>query len=75
MIEIKECHSSQMYKIHYNYWILSQFMIEKDSHRKYKSRKTNNDVSTRTRSKVDYTDQYIGSRTWSKMHNVIHLSV
>jgi hypothetical protein len=27
-------------------------------------------VSNRTRSKTDYTDQNIGSRTWSKMHNV-----
>jgi hypothetical protein len=27
-------------------------------------------VSNRTRSKADYTDQHIGSRTWSKMHNI-----
>jgi hypothetical protein len=27
-------------------------------------------VSNRTRSKADYTDQHIGSRTRSKMHNV-----
>jgi hypothetical protein len=27
-------------------------------------------VSNRTRSKVDYTDQHIGSRTRSKMHNI-----
>jgi hypothetical protein len=27
-------------------------------------------VSNTTRSKADYTDQNIGSRTWSKMHNV-----
>jgi hypothetical protein len=42
----------------------------KDSHHKHKSRRTNNDVSTRTRSKPDYTDQHIGSRTRSKMHNI-----
>jgi hypothetical protein len=42
----------------------------KDSHHKHKSRRTNNDVSTRFRSKVDYTDQHIGSRTRSKMHNI-----
>jgi hypothetical protein len=42
----------------------------KDSHHKHKSRKTNNDVSNKTRSKADYTDQHIGSRTQSKMHNV-----
>jgi hypothetical protein len=44
--------------------------VWKDSHHKHKSRKTNNDVSNRTRSKADYTDQHIGSRTWSKMHNI-----
>jgi hypothetical protein len=27
-------------------------------------------VSNRTRSKIDYTDQHIGSRSWSKMYNV-----
>jgi hypothetical protein len=27
-------------------------------------------VSNRTRSKADYTDQHVGSRTRSKMHNV-----
>jgi hypothetical protein len=27
-------------------------------------------VSNRTRSEADYTDQYIGSRTRSKMHNI-----
>jgi hypothetical protein len=42
----------------------------KDSHHKHKSRRTNNDVSNRTGSKADYTDQHIGSRTRSKMHNV-----
>jgi hypothetical protein len=40
-----------------------------DIHYKHKSRKTNNDVSNRTRSKADYTDHHIGSRTRSKMHN------
>jgi hypothetical protein len=30
----------------------------------------NNDVSNRTRSKADYTDQHIGSRTRSKMYNI-----
>jgi hypothetical protein len=42
----------------------------KDSQHKHKSRKTNHDVSNRTRSKADYTDQHIFSRTWSKMHNI-----
>jgi hypothetical protein len=32
-------------------------------------------VSNRTRSKADYTDPHIGSRTWSKIHNVNNLSV
>jgi hypothetical protein len=49
--------------------------VWKDSHDKHKSRRTNNDVSTRTRSKADYTDQHIGSRTRSKMHNINNLSV
>jgi hypothetical protein len=44
--------------------------VWKDSHHKHKSRRTNNDVSNRTRSKADYTDQHIGSRTRSKMHNI-----
>jgi hypothetical protein len=44
--------------------------VWKVSHHKHKSRNTNNDVSNRTRSKEDYTDQHIGSRTRSKMHNV-----
>jgi hypothetical protein len=42
----------------------------KDIHHNHKLRNTNNDVSNRTRSKADYTDQHIGSRTRSKMHNV-----
>jgi hypothetical protein len=49
--------------------------VWKDSRDKYKSRKINNDVSNRTRSKVDYTEQNIGSRTWSKMHNMKSLIV
>jgi hypothetical protein len=44
--------------------------VWKESHHKLKSRKTNNDVSNRTSSKADYTDQNVGSRTWSKMHSV-----
>jgi hypothetical protein len=44
--------------------------VWKDRHHKHKSRRTNNDVSNRTRSKADYTDQHIGSRTRSKMHNI-----
>jgi hypothetical protein len=44
--------------------------VWKDSHHNHTSRKTNNDVSNRTRSKADYTDQNIGSRTWSKMQNI-----
>jgi hypothetical protein len=44
--------------------------VWKGSHHKHKSRRTNNDVSNRTRSKADYTDQHIGSRTRSKMHNI-----
>jgi hypothetical protein len=48
--------------------------VWKDSHHKYKSRNTNNGVSNRTRSKADYTDQHIGSRTRSKMHNVNNVS-
>jgi trimethylamine:corrinoid methyltransferase-like protein len=42
----------------------------KDSLHKHESRKPNNDVSNRTRSKADYTDQHVGNRTWSKMHSV-----
>jgi hypothetical protein len=49
----------------------------KYSHHKHKSRRTNNDVSNRTRSKADYTDQHISIRTRSKIHilNVNNLSV
>jgi hypothetical protein len=51
--------------------------VWKDSHHKHKSRNTNNDVSNRTRSKADYTDQKIGSRSRSKMQcvNLNNLSV
>jgi hypothetical protein len=48
----------------------SSTFVWKDSHHKHKSRRTNNDVSNRTTSKTDYTYQHIGSRTWSKMHNI-----
>jgi hypothetical protein len=48
----------------------SSNFVWKDSHHKHKSRKTNNDVSNRPRSKADYTDQHFGSSTRSKMHNV-----
>jgi hypothetical protein len=43
--------------------------VWKHSHQKYKSRKTNNDVSNRTRSKADYTDQHVGNRSRSKIHS------
>jgi hypothetical protein len=44
--------------------------VWKDSHHKHESIKNNNDVSSRTRSMAYYTDQNIGSRTRSKMHNI-----
>jgi hypothetical protein len=44
--------------------------VWKGNHHKHKSRRTNNDVSNRTRSKADYTNQNVGSRTRSKMHNI-----
>jgi hypothetical protein len=49
----------------------SSNFVWKDSHHKHKSRKTDNDVSNRTRSKADYTDQNIGSRTRSTMHSFL----
>jgi hypothetical protein len=49
--------------------------VWKDSHHKHKSTKTNHDVSTRTRSKADYTDQHIGSRTRYKIQNINNLKV
>jgi hypothetical protein len=49
--------------------------VWKDSHHKHKSRRTNDDVSNRTMSKADYTDQHIGSRTRSKMYNINNASV
>jgi hypothetical protein len=54
---------------------LSLSFVWKDSHRKHKSRNTNNDVSNRTRSKADYTEHHVGSTTRSKLHNVNYLSV
>jgi hypothetical protein len=48
----------------------SPTFVWKDSHHKHESRRTNNNVSNRTRSKTDYTDQHIGSRTQSKMQNI-----
>jgi hypothetical protein len=44
--------------------------VWKYSHHKHRSRRTNTDVSNRTRSKAYYSDQHIGSRTRSKMHNI-----
>jgi hypothetical protein len=49
--------------------------VWKYSHHKHRSRNTNNDVSNRTRSKADYTDQHIGSRTQYKIHSVDNLGV
>jgi hypothetical protein len=49
--------------------------VWKDSPNEYKSIKTNNNVSNRTRSKVDYTDQHIGSRTRSNIFNVSNLII
>jgi hypothetical protein len=40
------------------------------NHHKHKSKHTNYDMSNRTRSKADYTDQHIGSRTRNKKHNI-----
>jgi hypothetical protein len=73
VIGIEECPFSQMYKNHLNHWILSQVLFGKYYH-DHKSRKTNNDVSNRTRSKTDYADLHIGSTTRSKMHSVNNLS-
>jgi hypothetical protein len=39
--------------------------VWKDRHHDHKSRMTNHDVSNRTRSKADYTNQHIGCRTRS----------
>jgi hypothetical protein len=49
-----------MYKNHLNYYILSQVL----------SGKPDNHVSNRTRSKADYVDQHICSRTWFKIQNL-----
>jgi hypothetical protein len=69
-IGMKECHVNQKKLLD-----TKPSFVWKDSHQKYKSRSTNNDVSNRTRSKADYTDQHVGSRTWSKMHSINNLSV
>jgi hypothetical protein len=50
--------------------MVCQRFVWKYSHHNHKSRNNNNDVSNKTRSKTDYTDQHAGSRTRSKMHNV-----
>ena len=47
----------------------------KNSHPKFKSRKVHDDVSTRTRSKADYTDQNVGSRTRTKMQSMCNSTV
>jgi hypothetical protein len=44
--------------------------VWKDSHHRHRSRRTNNGVTNRTRSKAVCTDHHIGSRTRSKMHSV-----
>jgi hypothetical protein len=44
--------------------------VWKDNHHKHKSTNTNHDVSNRIRYKADYTDQHVGNRTRSKMHNI-----
>jgi hypothetical protein len=69
VIGIEEYHLCQIYKNNLNYYPSLSF-VWKDSHHKHKLRKTNNDVSNRTRSKADYTDQHIGSRIRSKIHNI-----
>jgi hypothetical protein len=35
----------------------------------------NDDVSNRTRSKADYTDKHVGTRTRSRIHNVNNVTV
>jgi hypothetical protein len=49
--------------------------VWKDSHHKHKSRNINNDVSNRTKSKADFTDQYIGSKAWCKMQKLSNSNV
>ena len=44
-------------------------------HPKFKSRKVHDDVSMRTRSKADHTDQSVGSRTRTKMQSMCNTSV
>jgi hypothetical protein len=48
----------------------SSIFVWKDIHHKHKSTRTNNDVSNRTRSKADYTEQHIGSTSRSKFQNI-----
>jgi hypothetical protein len=62
-------------KSHTQILLPSFISVWKDSHHKNKSKKTNNEMSNRTRSNSNYTDQRIGSRTRSKMHNVYNLRV
>ena len=47
----------------------------KTIHPKFKSRKVHDDVSTRTRSKADYTNQNVGSRTRTKMQSMCNSTV
>jgi hypothetical protein len=46
--------------------------VWRDSHHMHKSRNTNNDVSNRTRSKADYTDQHNGSRSVQNIFFPLH---
>jgi hypothetical protein len=48
--------------------------VWKYRHYKYNYRNNNNDESNRTRSKANYLDQYVGSKTRSKMDSVNNLS-
>jgi hypothetical protein len=47
----------------------------KNSHPRFKSRKFNDDMSARTRSKADYTDQDVGNRTRFKMQSICNSSI
>ena len=53
----------------------SSYFAFKTIHPKSKSREVHNDVSTRTRSMADYTDQNADSRTRSKMQSMCNSSV
>jgi hypothetical protein len=75
VIGIEKYHLSQMYKNHLNYYILSQVLF-----RKIVIIIINQEIpimmcQTELKSKENYTDQHIGSRTLSKMHNINNLSV